>query len=93
MAEQDFCQNCYQKHDCREIYRQLGETQCPPVTRKIIAAFVLPLVVFIVSLAVFEAVFSKAINTEPLLTALSLISAFLTAAACVTITKITKSAA
>jgi hypothetical protein len=93
MAEQNFCQNCYQKHDCREIYRQLGEAQCPPVTLKIIVAFVLPLVVFIVSLVVFEAIFSKAINTKSLPTALSLLSAFLTTAVCISISKIIKLAA
>ena len=108
MVEQNFCQNCYQKHDCQKVYRQLGETQGPPITFKIIVAFVLPLVVFIVSLAVFEAIFSKAIipffilpnllfskaiNTEPLPTALSLLSALLTTVACVSITKVIKLAA
>jgi hypothetical protein len=93
MVEQNFCQNCYQKHDCREIYRQLGKAQCPPVTLKIIVAFLLPVVVFIVSLAVFEAIFSKVINTGLLQTATSLLSAFLTTAACVSITKIIKLAA
>jgi len=93
MVEQNFCQNCYQKHDCQKVYRQLGEAQRPPITLKIIVAFLLPLVVFIVSLAIFEAFFSKVINTELLPTALSLLSAFLTTAACVSITKIIKLAA
>jgi hypothetical protein len=93
MTEQNFCQNCYQKHDCQKVYRQLGEAQGPPITLKIIVAFLLPLVVFIVSLAIFEAIFSKAINTGLVQTALSLLLAFLTTAACVTITKIIKLAA
>lgn len=90
MVEQNFCQNCYQKHDCQKVYRQLGEIKGPPITFKIIVAFLLPLVVFIVSLAVFEAIFSKAINTGPLQTALSLLLALLTTAACVSITKVIK---
>lgn len=93
MTEQNFCLNCYQKHDCQTVYRQLGEAQCPPITLKIIVAFLLPLVVFIVSLAVFEAIFSKAINTEALPTALSLFSALLTTVVCVSITKAIKLAA
>ena len=93
MVEQNFCQNCYQKHDCQKVYQQLGEAQGPPITLKIIVAFLLPLVVFIVSLAIFQAIFSKAINTGPLQTALSLLLAFLTTAACVSITKIIKLAA
>lgn len=90
MAEQNFCQNCYQKHDCQKVYRQLGEIQGPPITLKIIVAFLLPLVVFIVSLTIFETIFSKAINAKLLQTALSLLSALLTTAACVSITKVIK---
>jgi hypothetical protein len=93
MAEQNYCQNCYQKHDCQKVYRQPGKAQGDPITFKIIVAFLLPLVVFIVSLAVFEAIFSKALNKELLQAVLSLLSAFLTTAACVSITKIIRLAA
>jgi hypothetical protein len=89
MSDQNFCRNCYQKHDCQEKYRQLGEIKSPPITLKIIVAFLLPLLVFIVSLAVFETFFSKAMNTE----ALSLLAALLMTAACILVTKAIKTAA
>ena len=54
MAEQKFCEDCKQKHDCERIYQQLGNIQGPSVVIKVIVAFLLPLVVFIVSLAVFS---------------------------------------
>ena len=54
MAEQKFCEDYKQKHDCERIYQQLGNIQGPSVVIKVIVAFLLPLVVFIVSLAVFS---------------------------------------
>jgi hypothetical protein len=89
MSDPNFCRNCYQKHDCQEKYRQLGEIKSPPITFKIIVAFLLPLLVFIVSLAVFETFFSKSVYTE----ALSLLSASLMTAVCISITKAIKTAA
>jgi len=54
MTSGKFCQDCIQKHDCKRIYEQLGDSQGPSVALKAILAFLLPLMVFIVSLAVFE---------------------------------------
>ncbi len=79
MAQEEFCQDCNQKHDCQKIYEQLGNVKSPSVVFKVIVAFLLPVVVFIVSLAVFEEVLAKAVNTEELQTLLSfLISLFIT---------------
>jgi hypothetical protein len=60
MNQQVFCQDCHYKHDCRQIYRQLGHASCPSVVRKVIVAFLFPLVVFIISLAVFDEIFARA---------------------------------
>ncbi len=60
MKQQEFCQDCHYKHDCRQIYRQLGHASGPSIVRKVIVAFLLPLVVFIISLAVFNEVFAVA---------------------------------
>ncbi len=77
MAEQKICEDCKQKPDCRRIYEQLGDVEGPSVVIKVIVAFLLPLVVFIVSLAVFQEIFAKAISSQRLQTALSLLLAFL----------------
>jgi len=47
----------------------------------------LPLVVFIVSLAVFEEIFAKAVNIEELRTVLSFLVALLTTFVCIVIVK------
>ena len=52
MAQEQFCQNCGQRHNCQEIYRQLGHSQGPSVALKAAIAFLLPIVVFIAVLAV-----------------------------------------
>jgi len=77
MASHRFCQDCIQKHDCQRIYEQLGDSPGPSVTLKVIFAFLLPLIVFIVSLAVFERVLARAINIEEVQIALSFLLALL----------------
>ena len=101
MNQQEFCQDCHHKHDCRQIYRQLGHASCPPVVRKVIVAFLLPLVVFIVSLAVFDKFFGTAggnslfstrdgnpSDMQGLKTAVGFFMAVLTTSVCVIFTKI-----
>ena len=58
MSQEDFCQDCHQKHECQEVYRRLGSSEVPPLFYKTVVAFLLPMVVFIVSLAVFEKILS-----------------------------------
>jgi uncharacterized membrane protein len=82
------CQDCIQKHDCQSIYEQLGESPGPSVVLKAILAFLLPLVVFIVSLAVFERVLAGAINTGRIQTVISFLLALLATFVCVLITRV-----
>lgn len=77
MLKQNRCQSCEQKHNCQEIYQQLGKIECPSVIPKVLAAFLLPLVVFIAALAVFEGILAKSINTRELQTALNFLLALL----------------
>jgi glucan phosphoethanolaminetransferase (alkaline phosphatase superfamily) len=76
MVQEKFCEGCDQSNKCQEIYRKLGSVKGPSVALKVIVAFLLPLVVFTVSLAVFERVFARSIATEGLRTAISLLAAF-----------------
>ena len=78
MAQQKFCEDCNQKHDCREVYQKLGNTKGPSVVLKAVVAFLLPILVFIGSLAAFEAILGKVrslINTKELRTVLSFVLA------------------
>lgn len=87
MASQRYCQDCFQKHDCKRIYEQLGDSPGPSVALKVILAFLLPLIVFIVSLTVFERVLAGAITTGRMQTALSFVLALLVTFVCVLITR------
>ena len=88
MVEKEFCENCSQKHNCSSIYHQLGNTQSPSVVPKVLIAFVLPLVVFIISLGIFEEILSKNISSQNLHTILSLLLALLVTFFCILITRI-----
>jgi hypothetical protein len=51
MDRNDPCSGCGQKKTCRDVYDKIGKTKGPNVALKAIVAFLLPLFVFIVSLA------------------------------------------
>ena len=88
MAEKEFCDNCNQKNNCSSIYQQLGNTQSPSVVSKVFIAFVLPLLVFIISLGIFEDIFGKKISSQNLQTILSLLSALSVTFLCILITRV-----
>ena len=88
MESQRFCQDCIQKHDCQRIYEQLGNASCSSIVLKAIIAFLLPLIVFIVSLAVSERLLAKAINIEEVQIVLSFLLALLATFVCVLITRV-----
>jgi len=88
MESQRFCQDCIQKHDCKRVYEQLGDSPGESVTLKVIIAFLLPLIVFIVTLAVSERVIFRAINIEGVRIALSFLLALITTSVYVLITRV-----
>jgi len=88
MAEQKICENCKQKNNCQEVYRRLGDVKGPSVVVKVITAFLLPLVVFIVTLAVSERFLAGAISNEQLQTALSYLLALLSSFICILIVRV-----
>ena len=88
MAKQVFCEDCNQKHDCRRIYEQLGGVEGPSVVIKVIVAFLLPLVVFIVSLAAFQQIFAKAISSQRAQTAFSFLLALVVTLICILIVRV-----
>ena len=58
MAEQKYCQDCIQKHNCQQIYEKLANTKGRSVVFKAVAAFLLPILVFIITLVIFEKILS-----------------------------------
>ncbi len=70
---------CSAKHNCRTIYQQLGKAKGPSVARKVTVVFLLPLLVFIGILVLFEQIFTNTIVIKELQTAMSfLLSALAT---------------
>ena len=51
MKPKDTCSGCGQKQTCRGAYEKIGKSTAPNVTWKVIVAFVLPIAVFVLSLA------------------------------------------
>ena len=88
MAQQKFCQDCSQRHDCRDVYQQLGKAEGPSVVFKVVAAFLVPMVVFITSLVVFDHILAKVINRKEAQTALSFLLALSATAVCILIIKV-----
>lgn len=87
MAQQKSCQECDQKHHCQEIYQQMGKAQGPSVAFKAIVAFLLPILAFIVTLAVSEKFLVKIIDTKQLRTVLDFLLALLVTLAIILISK------
>jgi hypothetical protein len=87
MSEQESCRYCHERHECREIYRQLGKAEGPSVAFKVVAAFLVPLVVFIGSLAAFEGILAEVVNTRALQTGISLVLALLVTFVCILVIK------
>ena len=77
MNEQEFCQGCDQEHNCQQIYKRLGDIEAPSVVLDALVAFVLPIVVFTASLAVFDRVLAKVIVATELHIVLSCLLALL----------------
>jgi len=87
MSRQEFCHKCSERHNCHEVYRQLGKVEGPSVVFKVVVAFLLPLMVFIAALAVFEKILAGVVNTEQLQTALVFLLAALVTFAFILIIK------
>jgi len=87
MSQQKFCQNCDQRNKCQDVYQQLGKAKGPSVALKVVAAFLLPLVVFIASLVAFERILAGVIDTKGSQTVLGFLLALSAALICVLIIK------
>ena len=58
------CKDCGQKDSCREAFKELGNLKGPSVLLKVVQAFLLPLIFFIISLAVAENVLAERVASS-----------------------------
>jgi len=70
------------------VYEQLGKSEGPSVLKKVILAFLLPMVVFVASLAVFEKAFAGLISAGQGNSALSFAAALLVTFLCIIIARV-----
>ena len=69
------------------MYEQLGRIEGPSVVKEVVLAFLLPMVVFVASLAVFERMFSQVVSAGQARSALSFTSAVSLTFVCILLTK------
>jgi len=88
VVQQKFCQECNQRRECQDVYKQLGKAEGRSVVSKVVLAFLLPLVVFIVLLAGFERILAGVMSAKELRTAISFFLALLGTLALILIIKV-----
>jgi hypothetical protein len=88
MDPQEICHECNQKNRCQEVYEKLGNIQGKSVVLKVLAAFLLPILVFIACLAGFDKILAKVTTIKELQTAAGLLLALLVTCMCVLITRV-----
>lgn len=64
--EEKFCEGCPQAHDCKSAYGMLGNFKGPSVVTKVIVAFLLPILVFIVVLGISGHMMRVGVRSENL---------------------------
>jgi len=83
-----FCQSCSHRHGCKEVYRELGNIKGPSVVYKVVIAFLMPIAVFIASLAVCETILAKTIEAGPVQTVLGFVFALVVTLGLILVTKL-----
>jgi len=77
MVQQETCKGCIHENDCQAIYKKLTSLSAAAdsVVFKAGLAFLLPIIVFITSLAAFQHTLAEMIDTKRLQTILSFLLA------------------
>ena len=85
MTLEDSCLNCSKSSGCSDVYEQLrGRTE--PGIFRMMAAFLLPIAVFIAAFVICERVFGRIINSQRLALAISVVLAVWLTFICILIT-------
>jgi hypothetical protein len=87
MDQQEICHSCNKKSGCQEVYEKIGNIQEDSIVLKVITAFLLPILVFIVSLAGFDKILAKVTTIKELQTAAGLLLALSVTFVCVLMTR------
>ncbi len=77
MAEEQLCQSCGQRHDCEQIYRQMGNVKGPCIAVSVLLVFLLPIAVFIGGLVISQSAIARLIQKQ----SVAILTSFIFAAA------------
>jgi uncharacterized membrane protein (DUF485 family) len=75
--EEKNCRSCKERNSCQEVYRKLGQSDTPPVTKSVILAFLLPLLIFIAVLFIAEKLLKQRIKADWAVVFISFLTALL----------------
>ena len=76
-AVKEKCNECPQKRSCKDVYRRLGEYRGQSVAFKVVVVFVIPVLIFIFTLAVAENLLLHTINSRNMASLLSFLIALI----------------
>ncbi|MBW8017010.1 MAG: SoxR reducing system RseC family protein [Planctomycetes bacterium] len=77
MSKNDNCSGCPQHHDCKSMYQAIGNAEGSFVAIRSIAAFLVPILIFALGLAVFDKMLGSRITGNNARTMISVIGALL----------------
>jgi ABC-type transport system involved in cytochrome c biogenesis permease component len=70
MTDQGICSKCSQTDSCKELYQQMADNKGSSVLGKVLIAFAVPLLSFVLAVAIFH-VLMAGLTSKTLATALS----------------------
>ncbi|HBG28474.1 MAG: hypothetical protein A2Y10_10760 [Planctomycetes bacterium GWF2_41_51] len=73
--DQQQCQSCSMKDHCSQVYKTLGESKIPNVLTKVILAFLLPLILFILTIVAAERLLTEKLINEAAINLISFAAA------------------
>lgn len=88
MVYQEFCRDCERRDKCQDVYKQLGRAKGVPIVCKAVIAFLLPIVVFIVSLMVCDKILAGITDTKGQRTLFSFLLALSVTFGCILVIKV-----
>ncbi|MFC1763211.1 hypothetical protein ACFL6U_14175 [Planctomycetota bacterium] len=58
------CSGCQNETRCEDVYRRLGDSDAPPIAGKVVLAFIVPMLLFILALAASDRLLSGIVDAR-----------------------------
>jgi len=70
MTDHEICGKCSQRNGCKQVYQQIADNKGPSVLGRVLIAFAVPLLSFVLAVAVFSELIAKIMPSSRSATAL-----------------------